>query len=65
MCYKNTDAVIDICVARTLAITEEIDKNKNSDKQKKILRKEVSICSLVLNEVCNKEERTFGIERPG
>ena len=26
---KNTDAVIDICVARTLAITEKIDKNKN------------------------------------
>ena len=50
MCYKNTDAVIDICVARTLAITEKIDKNKNSDKQKKIPRKEISICSLVLNE---------------
>lgn len=52
MCYKNIDAVIDICVARTLAITEKTGKNKNSDKQKKILRKEVSICSLVLNERC-------------
>lgn len=50
MCYKNKDAVIDKCMARTLDVTEEILKKKTSYKQKKILSKEVSICSLVLNE---------------
>ena len=41
MCYKNKDAVIDICMARTsLAVTEEIGgKKKTSYKQKKILSK--------------------------
>lgn len=28
MCYKNKDAVIDTCMARTLALTEEIGKKK-------------------------------------